>query len=135
MRFGIKTGLDLRIAGAPAVDTIHAKAVASAAILGRDFPGVKFELLAEQGRAVTAGEALLRDRRRPAIVFTAPISGTLGSINRGARRALVSLTVIGDDGDDAVVFDVPDEAGERQIRRLMLESGLWTSRRTRRCSP
>jgi Na+-transporting NADH:ubiquinone oxidoreductase subunit A len=131
MRFGIKAGLDLRIAGAPAGDSFHAKAVASAAILGRDFPGVKFELLAEQGRHLKAGEALLRDRHRPAIVFTSPISGTLGSINRGARRALVSVTVIGDDGDDAVEFHVPDEPGERQIRRLMLESGLWTSLRTR----
>ena len=131
MRFGIKAGLDLRIAGAPAGDSFHAKAVASAAVLGRDFPGVKFELLAEQGRPVKAGEALLRDRHRPDIVFTAPISGTLGSINRGARRALVSVTVIGDDGDDAVEFHVPDEPGERQIRRLMLESGLWTSLRTR----
>jgi Na+-transporting NADH:ubiquinone oxidoreductase subunit A len=131
MRIGIKTGLDLSIAGAPAGDSLHAKAVASVAILGRDFPGVKFELLAEQGRPVKAGEALLRDRHRPAIVFTSPISGTPGSINRGARRALVSLTVIGDDGDDAVVLHVPDEPGEGQIRRLMLESGLWTSLRTR----
>ena len=131
MRIGIKTGLDLSIAGAPAGNTVYAKAVASAAILGRDFPGVRFELLAEQGRPVKAGEALLRDRRRPAIIFTSPISGTLGSINRGARRALVSLTVIGDDAEDAVVFDVPDEPSRDAIRRLMLESGLWPSLRTR----
>ena len=131
MRCEIKTGLDLSIAGAPAGDTVHEKAVASAAILGREFPGVKFELLAEQGSSVKAGEALLRDRHRPAVVFTSPISGTLGSINRGARRALVSLTVIGDGTDSAVVFDVPDTPSRVQIRRLMLESGLWTSLRTR----
>ena len=131
MRIGIKAGLDLSIAGAPAGDSAHAKSVASVAILGRDFPGVKFELLAEQGRPVKAGEALLRDRHRPAIVFTSPISGTLASINRGARRSLVSLTVIGDDGDRAVVFDVPGKPGRDQIRRLMLESGLWPSLRTR----
>jgi len=131
MRIGIKTGLDLSIAGAPADDTVHAKAVASAAILGRDFPGVKFELLAEQGRTVKAGEALMRDRHNPAIVFTSPISGVLGSVNRGARRALVSLTVIGDGADDAVVFDVPGNSDGDQIRRLMLESGLWPSLRMR----
>ena len=131
MRFGIKTGLDLRIAGAPAGDALHAKSVASAALLGRDFPGVRFELLAEQGCPVKAGEALLRDRRRPAIVFTSPISGTLGSINRGPRRALVSVTVNGDGADGAVMFDVPDEPSTDQVRRLMLESGLWPSLRTR----
>jgi len=131
MRIGIKTGLDLSIAGPPAGNRFHGKAAASAAILGRDFPGVKFELLAEQGRPVKAGEALLRDRHRPAIVFPSPISGTLGSINRGARRALVSLTVIGDGADDAVVFVVPDAPDRDQIRGLMLESGHWSSLRTR----
>lgn len=131
MRIRIKRGLDLSIAGAPAGDTLHSKATASAAILGRDFPGVRFELLAEQGRPVKAGDALLRDRHRPAIVFTAPISGTLGSINRGARRALVSLTVIGDDADSAVAFDIPDEASKHGLRELMLRSGLWPSLRTR----
>jgi Na+-transporting NADH:ubiquinone oxidoreductase subunit A len=131
MRIGIKKGLDLLIAGARVDDNVHAKATASAAILGRDFPGVRFELLAEQGRPVKAGDALLRDRHRPAIVFTSPISGTLGSINRGARRALVSLTVISDDADDAVTFDLPDEPRKGQVRGLMLESGLWPSLRTR----
>jgi Na+-transporting NADH:ubiquinone oxidoreductase subunit A len=131
MRIGIKTGLDLAIAGAPADDSVHLKAVNSVAILGRDFPGVKFELLVEQGQSVEAGEALLRDRHRPAIVFPSPISGTLGSVNRGARRALVSLTVIGDDAGNAVAFDVPDKPTGDQIRRLMLESGLWPSLRTR----
>lgn len=131
MRIGSKRGLELSIAGAPPGDSLHGKVTASAAILGRDFPGVRFELLAEQGRPVKAGEPLLRDRHRPAIVFTSPISGTLGSINRGARRALVSLTVIGDDADDAVAFDVPDEPSGGRIRELMLESGHWPSLRTR----
>jgi Na+-transporting NADH:ubiquinone oxidoreductase subunit A len=131
MRIGIESGLDLSIAGAPAGDTFQEKTVASAAILGRDFPGVKFELMAEQGRPVKAGEALLRDRHRPSIVFASPISGTMGSINRGARRALVSLTVIGDGADDTVVFDVADAPSRDRIRRLMLESGLWPALRTR----
>jgi Na+-transporting NADH:ubiquinone oxidoreductase subunit A len=131
MRIGIKTGLDLNIAGAPAGDAVHPKAVGGAAILGRDFPGVRFELLVEQGRPVEAGEALLRDRHRPDIVFTAPIAGTVGSINRGARRALTSLTIVGDASEKAVVFDVPDTPGRDGVRSLMLASGLWPSLRAR----
>jgi Na+-transporting NADH:ubiquinone oxidoreductase subunit A len=131
MRIGIKSGLDLSIAGAAAGDTVHAKTAGSAAILGRDFPGIRFELLAEQARPVKAGEALARDRHRPDIVFTAPVSGTVGSINRGARRALVSLTIVGDGSDDAVGFDVADDPGRDAIRSLMLTSGLWPSLRTR----
>jgi len=131
MRIEMTGGLDVPIAGAPVGDNFHSISVTSAAILGRDFPGVKFELLAEQGQPVKAGEALLCDRRHPAIVFTSPISGTLGSVNRGARRALVSLTVIADDTDSVVAVDVPDKPAGAQIRRLMLESGLWPSLRTR----
>lgn len=131
MHFGIKSGLDLSIAGAAADDTVHAKPVGSAAILGRDFPGVRFELLAEQARPVKAGEALARDRHRPDIVFTSPVSGTVGAINRGARRALVSLSVVADDRDDALVFDVPGDSDADALRRLMLASGLWPSLRTR----
>jgi len=131
MRFGIKSGLDLSLAGAPDGDTVHGKDVVSAAILGRDFPGVRFDLLVEQGCPVRSGEALLRDRHRPDIVFTSPISGTLGSINRGARRALVSLTIVGDKADSAVSFDVGGITTGEQIRRLMLEAGLWPAIRTR----
>lgn len=131
MRVAIKTGLDLRFEGAPALDAIHAKAVGSAAVLGRDYPGIKFDLLVEQGRSVAAGQALLRDRHRPDIVFASPISGTLGSINRGARRALVSVTVIGDGSDRCVELDVPDRPSRDRIRELMLSSGLWPAFKTR----
>ncbi len=131
VRYGVRTGLDLSLAGAPAGKAVHEKDVSSAAILGRDFPGVRFDLLVEQGQPVRAGEALLRDRHRPDILFTSPISGTLGSINRGARRALVSLTIVGDKIDSAVSFDVRDVSTREQIRGLMLEAGLWPAIRTR----
>lgn len=131
MRFGIKAGMDLRLAGAAESDAIHLESVDSVAILGRDFPGVRFDLLAEQGRPVRAGEALLRDRHRPDIVFTSPIAGTLGSINRGARRSLVSLTVIGDGSDAAISFDVGGAVDGVGVRRLMLQSGLWPAIRAR----
>jgi Na+-transporting NADH:ubiquinone oxidoreductase subunit A len=131
VRIGVRTGLDLSLAGAPHGDTIHVKEVVNAAILGRDFPGVRFDLLVEQGCPVRSGEALLRDRHRPDIVFTSPISGTLGSINRGARRTLVSLTVVGDETDAAVSFDVDDVSTREQIRQLMLKAGLWPAIKTR----
>ena len=131
MRFGIKAGMDLRLPGAAESDGIHRESVDSVAVLGRDFPGVRFEPLVEQGRAVRAGEALLRDRHRPDIVFTSPIAGTLGSINRGARRSLVSLTVIGDGSDAATSFDVGGTVDGAGLRRLMLQAGLWPAVRTR----
>ncbi len=131
MRFGIKAGIDLRLAGAVESDAIHPQHVDSVAVLGRDFPGIRFDLPVEQGRAVRAGEVLLRDRHRPEVVFTSPIAGTLGSINRGARRSLVSLTVISDGSDAAISFDVAGAADGAGMRRLMLQAGLWPAVRTR----
>jgi Na+-transporting NADH:ubiquinone oxidoreductase subunit A len=131
MLVNIKTGLDLRVGPAPERRIAGAKSSSAAAILGRDFPGVKFELLVDQGAEVKAGDPLLRDRYRPEIVFTSPTSGTVAAINRGPRRALLSLMVTADGEDTARDFDVPFPWEGDALRRVMLASGLWTAIRTR----
>ena len=131
MRVNIKTGLDLRVGPAPERRIAGAKSSSAGAILGRDFPGVKFEVLADQGASVKAGDALLRDRHRPEIVFTSPRCGTVAAVNRGPRRALLSLLVTADGEETARDFDLPTTRDGDAVRRLMLASGLWTAMRTR----
>ena len=131
MRVNIKSGLDLRVGPVPERRIAGTKPAATAALLGRDFPGLKFEVLVDQGASVRAGDALLRDRHRPEIVFTSPTSGTVASISRGPRRALLSSLLVGDGKDDAVSFQVPAPLNRDGVRRLMLASGLWTAMRTR----
>ena len=99
-------------------------------LLGREYPGTKFQILAEEGVRVRAGEAVLCDRRRPEILFTSPVSGVVSEIKRGQRRSLVSLKISAE-GSDQINFDIPVKPDRDNMRGLMLKSGLWASLRSR----
>lgn len=131
LRFNVKKGLDLAIGAPPRSDTADVRNAADVALLGRDFPGVKLEVLHEEGTRVRAGEPVLRHRHRPEIVFTAPASGVLAAANRGARRTLVSLRIHRDSDGDAIEHGIPAEPDRSSLRALMRASGSWTALRTR----
>ena len=99
-------------------------------LLGRDYPGVKARILTEEGARVRAGDAVLCDRRRPQILFTSPVSGTVSAIRLGKRRRLISLKIVAE-GSDQIVFDIPAKPDRDSLRGLMLKTGLWASLRSR----
>ena len=100
-------------------------------MLGRDYRGLRFELLCEPGDRVRAGDAVMRDSRRPDILFTAPLAGRIARIVRGTRRKLVALQIEVDASGEAAELAAP--AGQDQVaqRAFMLASGSWSSLRTR----
>ena len=110
---------------------LETRYVTRVALLGSDYRGVNFEMLCEAGDDVKAGAAVMRDLRRPQIKFTAPVSGTVASIERGKRRKLNSLQI--DVGDSMTVASrQPPAANDGvSIRNFMLESGAWSTLRTR----
>ncbi len=132
MRIDLRKGLNLKLSEEPDSAVMEDKRVATAGLLGRDHLGVRFNLAVEVGDRVRAGEALARDRHRPDIVFTAPLSGTVSAVNRGLRRSVRSIEVaaVPDDGA-CLAFDIPVKRDKHALRRLMLASGLWTTLRTR----
>lgn len=110
---------------------LETRYVTRVALLGSDYRGVNFEMLCEAGDEVKAGAAVMRDVRRPRIKFTAPVSGTVASIERGKRRKLNSLQIeVGD--SMAVASPQPPAASDGvSVRNFMLESGAWSTLRTR----
>jgi len=131
----IKKGLDLPIAGAPEQSVVDAKTVRSVAILGEDYPGMKPTMVVAEGDTVKRGQILFSDKKTDGVVFTAPAAGTVASINRGAKRAFISM-VIDVSGDDAQTFQAHDAATIQNLERSavveqLLQSGAWTSLRTR----
>ena len=100
-------------------------------MLGRDYRGVRLELLCEPGDRVRAGDAVMRDARRPDILFTAPLAGRIARIVRGTRRKLVALQIEVDASGEVAELAAP--AGPDQVaqRAFMLASGSWPSLRTR----
>ena len=131
----IKKGLDLPISGEPEQVIEDARAVRSVAVLGEDFPGMRPTMLVKEGDVVKKGQALFSDKRNEGVLFTAPAAGRIASVNRGAKRALLSV-VIDLEGDAAETFEAVGASGiaglsAEQVRRDLVRSGLWTSLRTR----
>ena len=131
----IKKGLDLPIAGAPEMDIEEAQPVRSVALVGSDYQDMKPTLLVDEGDHVSLGQPLFSDKKNPEVQFTSPASGEVVAINRGERRVFLSM-VIECAGSDEITFaaTAKDKFGQlvaEDIERQLLESGLWTSFRTR----
>ena len=132
MFFKIKKGLEIPIKGKPDERIDVAGPVKQVAILGSDYVGLKPTMLVKQGDSVKEGSPLFEDKKNPGVIITSPAAGIVSSINRGAKRALVSV-VIDIEGDAAESFATEDLAtisGE-QVRDLLVKSGAWSAFRTR----
>jgi len=135
----IRKGLDLPLAGAPAQQIEDAAAVRQVALLGADTLGLRPDLAVQPGDRVQRGQLLYGDRKSPGVRYTSPATGTVNAVNRGDRRAFVSMVidVAADDGPETQVeFDSLPRPGHvledgAAVRAVLLESGLWGALRTR----
>ncbi|MFT0805005.1 Na(+)-translocating NADH-quinone reductase subunit A [Avibacterium paragallinarum] len=131
----IKKGLDLPIAGKPEQVIHNGNAVTEVALLGEEYVGMRPSMKVREGDVVKKGQVLFEDKKNPGVLFTAPVSGTVTAINRGAKRVLQSV-VIEISGDDQVTFnkysaDELKSLTSEQVRQNLQASGLWTALRTR----
>lgn len=134
-----RKGLDLPLAGAPALQIVDARPSPQVALLAADTPGLKPAVAVQVGDRVLRGQTLFEDKRIPGVVFTAPAAGTVAAIHRGERRALISVVIDVDPGDAptrqekfaAFSGRSADELDVGAVRALMIESGLWTALRKR----
>ncbi|MDX1735551.1 MAG: NADH:ubiquinone reductase (Na(+)-transporting) subunit A, partial [Halioglobus sp.] len=129
----IKRGLDIPIEGAPRQVIEDAPAARAVALVGFDYVGMKPTMAVAEGDRVKLGQLLFSDKKTEGVRYTAPASGTVTAINRGARRVLQSV-VIEVDGDEAETFATctPDALPDAQaIRDNLVASGQWTALRTR----
>ena len=131
----IKRGLDIPIQGAPQQTIEDAPAARAVALVGFDYIGMKPTMAVAEGDRVKLGQLLFTDKKNEGVRYTAPASGTVAAINRGARRVLQSV-VIEVDGDEAEDFGAHSAADARAltaaaVRQQLVDSGLWTALRTR----
>ena len=135
-RVKLKKGLDLQLAGKPEQRIDKAPRVSSVAVIGPDYVGLKPSMSVEEGDRVKLGQPLFEDKKNPGVVVTAPASGTVRAVNRGARRVLQTVVIDIDGDDDAVTFDAIDagrldSADPQALRDTLVASGQWTALRTR----
>jgi Na+-transporting NADH:ubiquinone oxidoreductase subunit A len=128
----LKKGFDIRLDGISQKKLAGTVSPVLFGVKPIDFPGLIPKLEVKPGVEVLAGTPLFHDKLRPEIKFTSPVSGKIVSVERGDRRKLLEV-VIERDGSGSVDFGKADtdkiSAGE--IKRHLLESGLWPALRQR----
>lgn len=131
----IKKGLDLPISGAPVQVIQNGPTISEVAILGEEYVGMRPSMAVKVGDVVKKGQILFSDKKNEGVHFTAPASGVVKEINRGAKRVLQSV-VITVQGNDAIQFakyesDQLASLERSQIVKNLVDSGVWTALRTR----
>ncbi|MDJ0992289.1 MAG: Na(+)-translocating NADH-quinone reductase subunit A [Dinoroseobacter sp.] len=132
-QFTLKKGLTLPVTGAPAQDIHKASAPSTAAVLGSDYIGLKPRLSVQEGDEVSVGSPIFAHKDTPTVMVTSPMAGRVKAINRGARRALISVEIQAMPGSaPAIDFSaVGDSETPEGLAEKLSASGLWTSFRTR----
>ena len=121
----MKGGLDVPLHGSVKnnnLDTIYTK---FSAVLADDYFGLKPKILVREGDHVLKGAPLLEDKTNPGVTVNSPVNGVIHEINRGEKRALVSI-VINKTNDDSVAFDQSNNKLEN-----LRNASLWDSFRER----
>ncbi len=135
----LRRGLDVPLAGAPEQlidDTLPAPS--QVALMPPDYIGCKPALQCQLGERIQRGQLLFYDKHNEAVRYTAPGGGTISAINRGAKRALLSIVIelAAAEREEKVAFPVVErprlaELSPTQVRDQLLLCGLWTVFRTR----
>ncbi len=132
----IKRGLDIPVLGAPEQVIYDGPAITRVATLGEEFVGMRPTMFVKVGDRVIKGQVLFEDKKNPGVKFTAPATGVVSEINRGAKRILQSVVIELDGADEQVTFEQFASAELTQLARskvqeILVESGQWTALRTR----
>lgn len=131
----IKKGLTLPINGQPDQKITGGNPVKSVAVIGPDYIGMRPDFAVSIGDRVKLGQLLFTGKKMPLIRYISPGSGTVTGINRGEKRAFLSI-VIELDGKEEITFQSFPDDKIKMLQRdaviaQLLESGLWTAMRAR----
>ncbi len=132
----IRRGIDIPLAGAADSRIDSSSTVRNVALVGSDYQGMKPTMAVAEGDTVRKGQVVFSDKKIAGIDFTAPASGKVVALNRGARRVFQSLVIEINDDLEAINFGAhsPEAAralGSEAIRNQLIASGQWTAVRAR----
>ncbi len=134
-RIEIKKGLNVPVTGEPLQSIKNANSVSRVALLGDDYIGMKPTMEVAVGDKVKTGQLLFADKKNEGVKFTSPATGTVATINRGAKRKFESIVIDLEDDDHILFLDPADSTSTDltpdRIRPILVDSGLWCSFKTR----
>jgi Na+-transporting NADH:ubiquinone oxidoreductase subunit A len=128
--FIIHKGRDIRLKGAARKEIVNIPLPKYVAVQPPDFKGLGLRPVVAPGDKVKVGTALLADKTNPDIRIGSPASGKVAAINRGLKRALLSVVVETDGRQDAEAFgEIPSKRIENMSREdvisTLLRGNLW----------
>lgn len=132
----IKRGLDVPVSGEPVQTISLALATKTVAITGPNYNGMKPSMLVSVGDEVKIGQPLFTCKKTEGVVYTSPAGGKILEINRGAKRAFQTVVIEIAQTESFQDFKSfksiePKDLSREDVSSLMIESGMWTSLRTR----
>lgn len=128
-RMRIRGGYNLKIAGRPekALEP-QLDIPESIAVKAQDIPGLKPLVKVSEGDKVKCGDVLFIHKPDPRIQFVAPMNGTVTSVHRGHRRALIEIVIAPDsdkqEGGSFKKFDL-QSITEQELVEHLLKTGMW----------
>lgn len=131
--YKIKKGLDIRLEGVSALETVDVQAAGEFALVPDDFHGIVPKVKVKEGEQVLVGTPLFVDKATETVRFVAPVSGTVTLVERGERRKVLSIRVKPDSSQAYKSFEIPNvkAASADEMCRLLLESGIFAFLRQR----
>ncbi|WP_224483606.1 Na(+)-translocating NADH-quinone reductase subunit A [Robertkochia aurantiaca] len=123
----IRRGLDIKLKGVAEKKISEAPRSKNYAIKPTDFHYVTPKMVLKEGAQVKAGDTIFFSKYSDRVKFSAPVSGTLKEIRRGAKRRILEVIIEADAQDDFVDFGKKDPAkmNVEEIKEHLLESGCW----------
>ncbi len=123
----LNKGFDVKLAGKAAANIV-AGGAKTYAIQPQNFNGMSPipKVLVAVGDDVEVGDALFFDKKRPDVMYTAPVSGEVIAVNRGDKRSIASIVILADKEMKAKQFDLPAEDASRDdLVTFLKETGSF----------
>ena len=123
----LRKGLDINLKGKAAAEVVAVKEPGFYALCPDDFTGVTPKVVVKEQEYVMAGGPLFIDKNHPEVKFVSPVSGVLTSVERGARRKVLSITVEAAQEQDYEEFGKEDvsKMDAVSVKAALLKSGMF----------
>lgn len=123
----LRKGLDINLKGKAAAEVVAVKEPGFYALCPDDFTGVTPKVVVKEQEYVMAGGPLFINKNHPEVQFVSPVSGVVTSVERGARRKVLSITVEAAQEQDYEEFGKEDvsKMDAVSVKAALLKSGMF----------
>lgn len=123
-------GFDINLLGEPNPEVpVELVRSSTYAIKPKDFIGMSPipKVVVAEGDSVKAGDPIFYDKKRPEVMYAAPVSGEMLRIVRGEKRSIDEVVLLSDKDVEYRQYELPNLAtvSREELVTFLLGSGAW----------